>query len=72
MNHWVDFSTMRMISVHDESDQKEIKRGDKPGERRQRPTPERFLDSSTFLVGKFKAITNHDDDKERPCGLFLG
>jgi len=61
---------MRMISVHDESDQKEIKRGDKPGERRQRPTPERFLDSSTFLVGKFRAIVKHSGKKS--CGRFLG
>ena len=28
VNHWVDFSTMKMISVYDERDQKAIRRGE--------------------------------------------
>ena len=54
VSHWVDFSTMRMISVHNEKEQRAIHRG-KQGVRGPRPTPERFLDSSAFQVGKFRA-----------------
>ena len=53
--HWVDFSTMRMISVHDESDQREIQRGEQ-GKRRKRPSAKKFLNDANFNLNKFMAV----------------
>jgi len=58
---------MRMISVHDEKEQRAILRGEK-GVRRQRPTPERFLDAPA-LQFKFKAVTH---DYSEMGGMWLG
>ena len=53
--HWVDFSIMRMISVHDESDQREILRGEQ-GKRRKRPSAKKFLNDANFNLNKFMAV----------------
>ena len=58
---------MRMISVHDEKEQRAILRGEK-GVRRQRPTPERFLDAPA-LQFKFKAVTHNQSEMG---GRWLG
>ena len=68
VSHWVDFSTLRMISVHNEKEQRAIQRG-KKGVRGKRPTPERFLDSAGIDMRKFRATTK---DWDGSCGKWLG
>jgi len=60
-----------MISVHDESDQREIQRGEQ-GKRRKRPSAKKFLNDANFNLNKFMAVNR--DTKNDYCtgGRFLG
>ena len=69
--HWIDFSTMRMISVHDESDQREILRGEQ-GKRRKRPSAKKFLSDTNFNLNKFMAVNNNFKNDRNNGGMFLG
>ena len=71
--HWVDFSIMRMISVHDENDQREILRGEQ-GKRRKRPSAKKFLNDANFNLNKFKALNRklEGGGDRNSGGMFLG
>ena len=69
--HWVDFSIMRMISVHDENDQREILRGEQ-GKRRKRPSAKKFLNDANFNLNKFKALNRNLVHDRNNGGAFLG
>ena len=69
--HWIDFSTMRMISVHDESDQREILRGEQ-GKRRKRPSAKKFLSDTNFNLNKFMAVVKASKNEHSIGGRWIG
>jgi len=60
-----------MISVHDESDQREILRGEQ-GKRRKRPSAKKFLSDTNFNLNKFMAINRDLKNDRMKGGMFLG
>jgi len=60
-----------MISVHDESDQREIQRGEQ-GKRRKRPSAKKFLNDANFNLNKFMAVNRDTKNDRFSGGDFLG
>ena len=54
--HMIDFPTMKQVNIYEPKKQRPVKRG-KQGERSVRPSDEKFMDNSNFLMGKFRPIT---------------
>ena len=60
-----------MISVHDESDQREIQRGEQ-GKRRKRPSAKKFLNDANFNLNKFMAVNRDLENNFMRGGRFIG
>ena len=53
---FIDFPSMKQVNIFHVDQQRPVKRGDK-NERSIRPSDEKFMDNTNFLIGEFKAIT---------------
>ena len=51
---YIDFPMMKQVNIFDVYLQRPVKRG-KQGERSVRPSDEKFMDNTNFLMGEFKA-----------------
>jgi len=65
---FIDFPSMKQVNIFHVDQQRPVKRGDK-NERSIRPSDEKFMDNTNFLVGKFKATT---EDSSEGSGFWLG
>ena len=68
-DHFVDFLLMKQFGTADLRKQRPVKRGG-PGERGPRPSDERFLGNTNFLLGKLKPTTEKVGDSQG--GYWLG
>ena len=67
--HMIDFPTMKQVNIYDSKKQRPVKRG-KQGERSVRPSDEKFMDNSNFLVGEFNPLCDPNNKSE--SGSYLG
>ena len=70
--YYIDFAKMIQVFVYDESRIRPVKRG-KQGERLVRPSDEKFMDSSNFMIGEFRPLVEVDWLKvQQDGGKWLG
>ena len=73
--HFIDFPTMKQINLFDPKKQRPVKRGNQ-GERSVRPSDEKFMDNSNFLMGEFRPVCDPSaksaSGSYHGCGEWLG